>query len=175
MGASLNSDFEIIQHAEAPISVMKTPWQHLGPLIEDAAYRARFRRVCKDRSILEGAGEIDRELFNDAVKRLPCEDAKWLKAITNLSRWTDAKIAGFSNENDGKCGHRGHVNGDLYHMLWICPKLEDARYEGDAELKDFNINNLPASLKIGLPPAMTANDTDWLWDGDESDISKHPP
>ena len=60
-------------------------------------------------------------------------------------------------------------------MLWICPKLEDARYEGDAELKGFNINNLPASLKIGLPPAMTANDTDWLWDGDESHISKHPP
>ena len=78
IGASLSADLDIRQHNEVDISVLRTPWQHLGHLVEDTAFRARFRAVSVDRSVLAGAIEIDRELLKDSLNLLSADDSRWI-------------------------------------------------------------------------------------------------
>ena len=59
-------------------------------------------------------------------------------------------------------------------MLWQCPKLHEARIEGDPDIQFLNEDNLPPALMIGLPPALTAEFTDNFWCHGRSGC-KEPP
>ena len=76
IGASLSADLDIRQHNEVDISVLRTPWQHLGPIVEDTAFRVRFRAKSLDRSVLAGATEIDREVLKDSLSLLSTDDSR---------------------------------------------------------------------------------------------------
>ena len=52
-------------------------------------------------------------------------------------------------------------------MLWECPKLKDARLEGDKDLEQLKLSNLPPSLKIGIPPMLPAGHSEFFWDFDD--------
>ena len=83
-GASMGGDLIIRQHQEPNLDVIKTPWQHFGLLVEEIGARARYKRVCTQRTRLKKAeDQMDIHTFKTAANKLPAEDARWLGAITN--------------------------------------------------------------------------------------------
>ena len=168
LGAGMCPDFLIHQKYEPAVSLMETPWQHLRPITEDIAFRARFKCTVQKRTFLKSCGktaEIDRETFNDATKNRTNEEKRMLSSITNFGRWSDSKINSFDPENDGACWLCQAPMGDTTHILWDCCELREARIDGDLDFDGIKWQNLPPMLLMGLPPAMRADDSYSFWDG----------
>ena len=158
--AAIAPDFTIHAHNEQPLNIHNMPWQHLKLELVEVAKRARFRQVATHRTLLAGSpNEIDDLVLNRAMTKLAPSDQTWLHNIHNLGRWTSSSLERFAPEGDGACCHCGAPDAGLLHLLWECPKLQEARYDGDEELQQLKMQHLPPCWRIGLPSALPQGTT----------------
>ena len=59
VGAVMNTNFEMIQHEEAAVKVLEEPWQHLKPMTQEMASRARDLKLSTQRTAMKEWEELD--------------------------------------------------------------------------------------------------------------------
>ena len=81
IGAKIDAKLQIWQNNEAPISITETPYQHLGPLISEAAARARTRAAADSKTINRNLHEIDKKATLAGTRKMTAEDRAMLRTI----------------------------------------------------------------------------------------------
>ena len=176
VGAALSPDHTIHTHNETPIHIHDTPWQHFQEEMQDLATRARYNHTRTTRSLLKDTNsELDTHMITHALRTLGTEAQQWVTNILRLARWTESKLTGFQQDNDGMCSLCNETPGTLKHMLWECKCLNAARYDEDPELEKLDHECLPDNWQIGLPGALHPNDDPYLWDTSNNPITTKLP
>jgi hypothetical protein len=159
--SAMDDDFKIHQHNQAPIDVLNAAYQHITPMIRSAATRNRTKRAEGTRDECVGLTEIDEHATRGKTKKLERNDLMILNMERTCSTWnkTAAYHAGQSEtkacELCGKDEKAAH--------FWTCASLEGIRKEADPEIANLDPEALPAALKQGIAPAMTADITKTFW------------
>ena len=159
-----SSGFQIHQYMEVPIDILKLPWQHLSIIVEEFAMRARDRATARQRTALANHEfEIDHELLQQSLARLPQQDQAWMRLYSNLGTWNDSKLATLDESRHPVCRYCGRHEGTSCHLALHCDHFQAQRFEGDPELKKLDFEKLPAPMQLGIPVINLAADNCALW------------
>ena len=71
--------------------------------------------------------------------------------------WTQETTDWTGKIEDFMCEFCGLTKETPEHVIWVCPCFEEKRREHDRDLADLNPDVLPAALKVGVAPSMSAN------------------
>ena len=170
--SAMDDDLRIHQHNQAPIEMITAAHQHITPMIRRAAMRTRTMRAAGSREECEGLVEIDEHATKGKTKKPERNDLMLLNMERTCSTWnkTAAYHAGQSEtkacELCGKDERAGH--------LWTCSHegMKKVRKNADEEIASLDPEALPAALKQGIAPAMTADITKTYWGKEPSNEDK---
>ncbi len=173
IGAAIDEAGVIHQAGEPSIDVHTVPWQHLRPTICERGAIARNAFACRHRAQLIGSDEIDISLANRALDTRGTDEARWLRTVMQLDTWTDSRLASVSESNNGQCSYCGAENGDAVHLLWTCPHFHQQRCDGDPLIGHLQPAALPPALRLGLPTAMPADESELFWRPHDANHNEH--
>ena len=169
IGAGIDDKGIIHQKLETNIDIQQIPWQHLKATVRSRGVLVRNTFAATHRKQLVGSGELEGDLVVQAIKKQNEDDARWLRTVLQLNTWSDTRLSTVQESNNGACRYCNHPQGDTEHMLWSCPCFSKAREEWDPDLAAINPKNLPPGLRLGVPSAMGADESEYFWTptGDE--------
>ena len=144
--------------------MLNAAYQHITPMIRNAAARNRTRRAAGTRDECEGLFEIDEHATRGNTKKTNKLDLMILDMERTCSTWnrTAAYKAGQSQtKNCERCGQEGRAG-----HIWKCKALEQERKEADEEIAALDEEAIPPAVKQGIAPAMTCDITNTFWGGE---------
>ena len=105
VGASLDQEMVVRQHAEIDVHFTDVPWQHVKPLARGIFTRARYKYASGIRTTLHNTSELDPAMFIEVVQKRPREERTILEYVATLSMWTNEKKEGIGQAATTKCPH----------------------------------------------------------------------
>ena len=108
MGALLDKQFCIWQHNEPELHLIQTPYQHLGPLVLEAAARARTKAANGTKTINRGLEEIDRQVTTAGTNSMTEEDQAMLRTIQCGGGISKVELQAMGAAQDTVCDDCGH-------------------------------------------------------------------
>lgn len=142
---------------------METPFQHLGPLVREAAALARTRAAADSKTINANLHEIDTKVTLDDTKKMAKEDKAMLRTIHCGGGLGKLELMELGYVQDSVCDYCGYETCDLDHMLWNRPRFHATRKGVDKELAEVDTRLLSRAIKRGVAPAMSCKPGCTYW------------
>ena len=148
-GMKIDSNFNLWQKNEQPISIMKTPYQSLKPLVTKAAARARNRAEWH-RGASTRRARAPLETDSDLSRIAPTIDEEGkgiLRVIQMGGNLAGKEIAGFNENVSSLCSYCNGAVSTQDHIKWECSFFAPTRMEIDAELATIPHKCIPTYIK----------------------------
>lgn len=163
MGALIDKQSRIWQQCETELNLIPTPYQHLGPLVLEAAARARTKAAQGTKTLNRGLEEIDAQVTLNCRRTMSTEDQAMLRTIQCGGGISKIDLQAMGVAQDTTCDYCGHHTCDMDHILWQCPQFSNARAEADAELANIGARLMNPAVRRGIAPAMRSASNVAFW------------
>lgn len=162
IGGVLDHDMSLKIKGEVDVNLLTTPIQQLRPFLTKVAQRARATQAGSKPELLQGLQEIDDIVFHKALAGVEQHHRNIVSYVCSGGAASQANKCKYDSTMTMICIHRGQHGQGIVHTIWECPKLEHARSDQQL-LKHINHKDLPAALRIGVPPAMHISPYQFFW------------
>ena len=170
VGAVYNiSNHTIVTQHEVPTHLLQEPAQTLSFLVSHIAIIARHKHASTQRTALHGVEELDHAIITSIFHNNVTEVARVASYYASLGAHTAKRAHRLDHDESSTCPHCNMAVQDDTH-LWMCTHrdIQHARQDTDDQLQLLIVNrlrhDLPTTVKLGLPPALTARNDALFWD-----------
>ena len=139
VGAAMDNTYNILQHNEAPISIMMIACHHLKQLIRHNATRASTLANSNSRQETANLKDIDTRVSTQIFSTIQTQDANTLRTIMTGSTWANETLYQCGQTQMQVCELCG--DGSLKtpeHIIWSCKHYCDQRFANDLALKKYH-------------------------------------
>lgn len=163
MGALIDRQFCVWQRCEPELDLIQTPYQHLGPLVFEAAARARTKAAQGTKTLNRGLEEIGGQVTLSSRKTMSTEHQAMLRTIQCGGGISKIELQAMGAAQAATCDYCGHHLCDMDHIPWQCPQSRTARTEADAGLARVGAKLMNPAVRRGIAPAMKSGSNIAFW------------
>lgn len=165
VGAGMDREGVLRSCGEVPIETLDCPWQSLRATVQDLGRRARTEIAQGSRRENGELHEIDREATIIKHGDLSADEHHLLGRFMHGAAWSKSKFqkTGFVEGDDIVCDLCGEEMHTFGHIVFDCCALNFESQQVDEELALIPTHMLPACVRIGIAPRMSALPTCSYW------------